>query len=162
MKSKVVIVWVLLFAVACNKSSEANKQLQRQVDRLEKQIQDTYTPGFGEFMGAIQTHHAKLWFAGINKNWQLADFEIHEINEVLEAIKKYQADRPETKYIEMLRPSMDSIAKAVNNKDSRLFKITYNQLTVSCNNCHRQTHFDFNYVKVPDEQIYSNQEFKVE
>ena len=35
-------------------------------------------PGFEEFMSNIQAHHAKLWFAGQNHNWKLADFEIHE------------------------------------------------------------------------------------
>jgi len=49
----------------------------------------SYKPGFGEFMGGIQVHHEKLWFAGTNQNWKLAGFEIHEIKESMDDIRKY-------------------------------------------------------------------------
>ena len=41
-------------------------------------------------MSSIQTHHAKLWFAGMNANWRLADFEIHEIMESVDDKKSMQ------------------------------------------------------------------------
>ena len=37
---------------------------------------EAYTPGLGDFMGQIQMRHAKLWFAGKAKNWQLAAYEL--------------------------------------------------------------------------------------
>ena len=39
-------------------------------------------------MTYIQIHHSKLWFAGKNQNWELAKFELDEISETIEAIKK--------------------------------------------------------------------------
>jgi hypothetical protein len=36
-----------------------------------------YEPGLGEFMTATQLRHAKLWFAGRHKNWDLAAYEIN-------------------------------------------------------------------------------------
>jgi hypothetical protein len=42
---------------------------------------EQYVPGLGEFMSATQVRHAKLWFAGDAKNWELASFELDEITE---------------------------------------------------------------------------------
>ena len=44
-----------------------------------KDMKEKYRPGLGEIMSGIQTHHAKLWFAGINENWKLADYEVKEL-----------------------------------------------------------------------------------
>ena len=35
-----------------------------------------YTPGLGELMSLQQMRHAKLWFAGQEKNWPLADLRL--------------------------------------------------------------------------------------
>ena len=53
---------------------------------------DAYVPGLGEFMAAIQLRHAKLWFAGKAKNWQLAAYELDELREVFEDAAKYQPE----------------------------------------------------------------------
>src|SRR5262245_8311464 len=96
-----------LFAVfACNNSSDRITQLQRKTDSLQHALNNTYKPGLGEFMSSIQVHHAKLWFAGQNNNWKLADFEIHEIMEAVEDIQHYAADREEAKELPMLQPAL--------------------------------------------------------
>jgi len=46
-------------------------------------------------MSGVQAHHSKLWSAGQNQNWKLADFEIHEIMEAIDNIQKYQSERKE-------------------------------------------------------------------
>ena len=87
---------VIFFLSACDQKNGDTQVLQNRIDSLENKLADTYKPGFGEFMSNIQVHHNKLWFAGKNENWELADFEINEINENLDDIKKYCKDRPET------------------------------------------------------------------
>ena len=84
---------VVFICLACSQTGSNNTQLQNRVDSLEQKLAHTYKPGFGEFMSGIQIHHAKLWFAGQNQNWPLADFEIHEIEEALEDIQKFCIDR---------------------------------------------------------------------
>ena len=37
---------------------------------------EAYEPGLGEFMMAPQIRHARLWFAGRQKSWDLAAYEI--------------------------------------------------------------------------------------
>ena len=153
----------IILIIACVTSScQQSKQnaLQQKVDSLEKKLANTYKPGFGEFMSSIQVHHAKLWFAGQNQNWQLADFEMHEIAETLEAIQQYQSEREESKKVDMLKPSLDAVKDAIDKKDVALFNSSYLLLTNSCNNCHKAVNFGFNVVKIPEAPPFSNQAFK--
>lgn len=160
MKKLLIIIWTLGL-VACNQQTENTQLLQNRIDSLETQLAETYKPGFGDFMSSIQTHHSKLWFAGQNENWKLADFEVHEIMESIEAIQKFQTGRKETEMIGMIFPPLDSINNAIQQKNIELFKSSYILLTNTCNKCHQAVDFEFNVVKIPDSSPFSNQDFKV-
>ena len=156
--------FLMLLAVAffsCNQQAGETQTLQKRVDSLESKLANTYKPGFGEFMSAIQAHHSKLWFAGQNQNWKLADFEIHEIMEAVEGIQKYETERKESQKIVMINPVLDSVNSAIQQQNLALFKSRYILLTNTCNNCHQATDFEFNIVKVPDAQPFSNQDFSL-
>ena len=159
-QSFTLFIAVCLLIISCKQPGNSNAALQSRIDSLEQKLATTYKPGFGEFMSSIQVHHAKLWFAGKNKNWELADFEIHEIGETLDAIKEYQNEREESKKIDMLKPALDAVNDAIQKKDSSLFNSSYLLLTSTCNNCHKAVNFGFNVVKVPDTAPFSNQAFK--
>jgi hypothetical protein len=94
MKNLFFLVCAFSFFSCSNQSSDI-QALQRKVDSLQLKIDNAYKPGLGEFMSQIQVHHAKLWFAGKNQNWELADFEIGEIEEALNDIPVFCSDRPE-------------------------------------------------------------------
>jgi hypothetical protein len=158
---QIVIILLNLGFFACNEHTDNTQVLQNRIDSLETKLADSYKPGFGEFMTGIQAHHSKLWFAAQNENWKLADFEVHEIIEAIEDIQKYQTERKESKMIGMIDPALDSVTKAIDQKNSAMFKSSYILLTNTCNNCHRETDFEFNIVKIPTNQPFSNQEFKV-
>ncbi|MCW3105965.1 MAG: hypothetical protein JWQ09_471 [Segetibacter sp.] len=160
MKQTIILILVCEL-VACKQTADNGQVLQARIDSLESKVVDSYKPGFGEFMSSIQSHHAKLWFAGQNENWKLADFEIHEIMEAIDDIKKYEIDRKESGLISMMEPSLDSVNNAIEHKDIIQFKNSYTLLTNTCNNCHKETDFEFNAVKIPDVSQFSNQEFKV-
>jgi cytochrome c peroxidase len=151
---------IIFSFIACNQQPDNSKLLQSRIDSLEKKLATTYKPGFGEFMSNIQIHHAKLWFAGKNQNWELADFEMHEIAETLDAIKEYQTEREESKKVDMLKPSLDAVNDAIEKRDSALFNSSYLLLTNTCNSCHKAVNFGFNVVKVPDTPPFSNHAFK--
>lgn len=134
--------------------------MQKKIDSLQTEINNSYKPGLGEFMSQIQTHHAKLWFAGKEENWELANFEIGEIQEALEDIPRYCADRPEVKSIDMIIPAMDSLSNAVKVKDENKFRNGFILLTATCNDCHKATNHGFNVIKIPDVPPITNQFFK--
>ena len=158
MKFLILSFFVLGF-LSCNQQNNS-KELHTRIDSLEKKLANSYQPGLGEFMSSIQVHHAKLWFAGENENWPLADFELHEIAEALDDVKNFNSDRPEIKSLTMIDAPLDSISKSVQQKNVSTFKSNFVLLTTTCNNCHRDTDHGFNVVKIPDTPPFSNQDFK--
>jgi hypothetical protein len=152
------VVFIALFA-ACNQTDDV-QPLQVRLDDMQKQLDSTYRPGLGEFMIGIQLHHAKLWFAGKNGNWPLANFEIQEIEEALQNIHRYNYDRPEVKAIGMLDLPLDSVNNAIQQQSIPLFKKGYVLLTNTCNNCHTATNHGFNVITIPVAPPVSDQEFK--
>lgn len=112
-------------------------------------------------MSSLQIHHAKLWFAGQNKKWKLATFEINEIKENLEGIQKYCKDRPEIKLIGMINQAMDSISNSIQQKNQKTFQKDSINLTNSCNMCHQETKHEYNVIKIPETPPFSNQYFKI-
>ena len=157
LKRAVFFLLLTLLFVSCNDS----QKLQDQIDKLKFQTLNSYKPGLGEFMSNIQIHHAKLWFAGMNQNWQLADFELNEISETVTAIQKYETEREESKSVSVLFPALDSVRTAIQKHDAKQFVQNYTELTTTCNACHQMVKFGFNVVKEPDTPPFSNQEFSV-
>jgi hypothetical protein len=155
-----LIILAILFS-SCSAHND-NKHLEAQVDSLNNKLRNSYKPGFGEFMSNIQLHHAKLWFAGSNNNWQLADYEVHEMQEALANIQKYNNDRPESQVVDVVYPSIDSLNNAIKQQNLQLFKSSYNLLTRSCNDCHKSTGHGFNIITIPSLPPVSNQNFKPE
>lgn len=158
MKNFLFIATILFFS--CNQSATNTAVLQKKIDSLQSEINNSYKPGLGEFMSEIQIHHAKLWFAGKYGNWDLANFEIGEIQEALDDIPKYCSDRPEVKSIGMIVPAMDSLSNAVKEKSEPKFDSSFTLLTVTCNDCHKATNHGFNMIKIPDMPPVSNQVFR--
>jgi hypothetical protein len=160
MKSMIPLIVAICFMVtACNQSGN-NQQMQAKIDSLQAKLNDTYKPGLGEFMMGTQEHHAKLWFAGINKNWRLADFEVHEIGETLDDVKKYCTDRPEIKSLGIIDPAVNAIKAAISKQDLEKFKSGFAELTNDCNSCHKDNQHGFNIITIPTSPPVSNQDFK--
>jgi hypothetical protein len=155
------IVSIALFITLFSCQQSNGSRAQAKIDSLQKQLNEAYRPGLGEFMNSIQLHHAKLWFAGTNENWKLADFEMHEISEVLDDIKKYNTDRDEVKKIDMIDPPLDSMNRAIQKKNVLEFKSSFVALTNVCNSCHQATDHEFNVVIVPAAPPVTNQDFKI-
>ena len=153
----------LLFLIALSilgcQQSESKSALQKELDSLQIVLKNSYKPGLGEFMSQIQVHHAKLWFAGKNENWELANFEIGEIQETLNDIPKYCSDRPEVKSLGMISEPIYNISNAIKKKDEKKFQNDFKILTATCNDCHKETNHAFNLIKIPDVPPVSNQVF---
>src|SRR5574337_1487999 len=106
-----------VFLLACNTPQPEKTDARDTISAPKQTVQPVYKPGLGEFMMAVQEHHAKLWFAGINENWKLSQFEIDEIREVFDDAKTFETDRPEVEKLPMIYPMIDSLEIAVKNKN---------------------------------------------
>ncbi len=159
----------VLFLFSCTNDRTTLKTLQSEInylnaknDSLEKEIQNV-KPGLGDLMLMIQVHHNKLYFAGRNANWPLAQFEHDEIMKILKQAENIEKERSEVKLFHvMIYPQMDSIQHSIKLKDVEKFSSCFIALTNACNNCHTNTKFEFNkIVSDPEHPPYSNQEFQL-
>lgn len=157
---KSILIFLIILSFFSCKQSSSNTALQRKVDSLQIAVNNAYKPGLGEFMSEIQVHHAKLWFAGKYQNWELANFEVGEIQEALNDIPKYCSDRPEVKSLGMIMPVMYNLSNAIKEKNEAKFDSSFTVLTATCNDCHKATNHGFNLINIPDAVPVSNQVFK--
>ncbi len=155
MKKIMIFILGLMIFTSCSDNSNRIAELERKIENAKP-----YKPGFGEFMTNIQIHHDKLWFAGKNQNWKLAEFEVDEIKETFYDLKTYQPERVETKLIPMISVPLDRVSSSIQQKDLTEFKNSFVYLTNTCNDCHLAAHFEFNKIKIPDTPPFSNQVFK--
>jgi len=124
---------------------------------------ESYAPGLGEFMTATQLRHAKLWFAGKARNWDLAAYEVDEIKEGLEdAIKQvpFHDGLPVGDMIKtILLPALDAVDKAVETKSGAAFAAAFDKLTQACNTCHAGAKKEFIRIRRPTASPLTNQDF---
>jgi hypothetical protein len=161
MRTTIILLLVATYAISCISSSARTEALQERVRCLEDKLAQAYRPGFGDFMSRLQVHHAKLWFAGQAGNWSLAAFERHELDELIQDIRQFKADRKETPLLSILQPALDSIDQAIKSKNSPVFKESFSILTNGCNACHRATDHGFTIMTIPTDPPFSNQVFKM-
>lgn len=157
---KLTIILIAFFMISCSSKYEKRiQELQTQLQNQQELLNSTYKPGFGDLMSNLQNHHNKLWFSGINENWELADFTMHEIEETVEDIKDIHADREETKSIFIIEPAIESMEKAIDEQNIEDFKNEYIVLTNACNTCHKATGYEFISIQTPTLPSYTNQNF---
>lgn len=124
---------------------------------------EVYVPGLGDLMGAIQLRHAKLWFAGAARNWPLAAYEIHELEEGFEDAARYHPwhrGKPIADLIGSLaKPAIADIEHAVTQRDATRFESAFDALSHTCNACHQENGYGFIAIQRPTAPPLSNQGF---
>ena len=160
MKKALLIIFTISSLLSCNQNDKKVTELKNKINKLEQQIENSYKPGLGDMMSNIQSHHSKLWFSGKNENWELADFELHELKEGFEDVKKHQAGNDEIKMIGMIVPALENLDISIDEKDLKGFEKNYLMLTNTCNACHKIAKHGFIQIKKPKFQSRHNQEFK--
>jgi hypothetical protein len=97
-------------------------------------------PGLHAMMHDLGIRHASLWFAGDAANWELADYMIHELEEVVERIEEVHPTYDDVPVATMLRemthPRIEEIEAALDAEDPAAFATAFDALTQACNQCH--------------------------
>lgn len=129
----------------------------------EQPASESYVPGFGEFMSATQVRHAKLWFAGRARNWDLAAYELDEIKEGLEDATRLHPTHDGVPVADMIKANLDAplsgLARAIEAKDRNEFTRAFDVLTAACNACHTAASRGFIKIQRPTAAWVSNQVF---
>ncbi len=157
----VLLIYAVLI-ISCANKPHVPREPNTEIDSLKAEIEfikEHYKPGLGEIMNTIQLHHAKLWYAGIHENWDLASFEIDELTEMFDVAQKIETDRPEIKDIPMIRNPVENLRSDIDAHNEEAFKSEFRLLTQTCNNCHQKNHFGFNKIIIPTSPPVTNQEF---
>jgi predicted membrane-bound dolichyl-phosphate-mannose-protein mannosyltransferase len=108
-------------------------------------------PRLADIMGAIQTRHVKAWYAGKASNWELADFEVRQLEADLVDAAMLYAGIPVSNLTTMSVP-LKSLGDAIAAKDSKRFSKTFAEFTAGCNGCHASMGRSFIAIRVPAEQ----------
>ncbi|MFA5669520.1 MAG: hypothetical protein WC967_09750 [Balneolaceae bacterium] len=115
-------------------------------------------------MSFMQHFSTKLYFAGIEENWELADLYSHELEEIAEEIVEEDVEydgNDISKLTEaMLISQIELVEDAIDAKDLPTFKRNYQTLINSCNACHAATGHSAIKITVPTVNPY-NQDFSI-
>jgi hypothetical protein len=115
-----------------------------------------YQPGLGEIMSLQQMRHIKLWFAGNAANWPLADYEISELGEGFDDVRKLLGADIVDQHV---GKPIEALQKAIDGKDRKAFIAGFDNLSAGCNACHHALDHGFIAIQRPNMLPYSNQNF---
>lgn len=113
-----------------------------------------FDPGFDDLMTMlVQPRHTKLFYAGKNKNWELAAAEARDLRQsfgrIVTAISSYQGNDVGEATGTFLVPGLDAVDAAVAAANPVAFTKAYKQLTDGCNACHTYMEHPFIVIKIP-------------
>lgn len=143
-----------------------NSLIQKQSEKEMEQAahQDDQPMPLIYQMSFMQYFSGKLYLAGVEENWELADFYSHELEEIAEEIVEQDVEydgNDISKLTEaMLIAQIELMEDAIDAKDIPTFKRNYQTLINSCNACHVATGHSFVKISAPKENTY-NQDFSI-
>lgn len=161
---------IFVYTGCATNNSVQFSEIQTKNDELTKKIKEleekAFKPGLGEIMSLNQMRHAKLYFAGEQGNWGLANYELDELVEGFEDVEDFHPThqslpKPTTEMIPMyMNEPLEQMRKAIKDQNKADFSKAFQALTNGCNGCHIAASFGFNVVKQPTTPPYSNQDFQ--
>jgi hypothetical protein len=124
---------------------------------------EPHGPSLIDVMLTTQSHHAKLWYAGSARNWELADYQIDEMKEGLEDAAKlipdYKGVPVGSMIANLMMPPIAEVEEAIKAQDRVKFMAAYDKLTAACNACHQGSNRGFIVIQRPAGPAFLNQTF---
>jgi len=121
-------------------------------------------PGLGEHMTTIQLHAGKLWFAVKAANWELAQYELDELKETMEAAKSLNVEKNGVKISNLLdsvlQTQIAALDQSIKRKDQSQFQKSYDETLRACNGCHSEAGYKFIHIVRPGAPPVNNQRWE--
>lgn len=170
-----VLIVVLFFRVlslesqvcATGDSSGGLAALQRSLKQVQEELAAAkeLAPGLGEYMTTIQLHAGKLWFAANAGNWDLGSYEIHELEETMESVKKLNVEKNGVKISGVmdgvLKTQIAQLEEAIKRKSQSEFHKAYDETLSACNGCHTESGHRFIRIVRPTAPPVTNQRWEM-
>lgn len=135
-------------------ASSSDSWLQGSVDERLDTVAEQLR-GFGVTMVEVDHRYRELYFAGQDRNWDYAAYQIEEIEEAIESGLQRRPKRAAS--AAMLEPALEVVEAAVSARDSHAFEQAFATLTASCNACHLAEDAAFIQVTTPQQRVSSIQ-----
>jgi hypothetical protein len=113
-----------------------------------ERLHELYSPRLADLMIEVQLRHFKLWYAGREKNWALADFELGRIRESFDNGTRIFPTIPLASKHMIVEPA-NELDRAIEAKDSAKFAKAFDRLTAACNGCHEAARLGFIVISKP-------------
>lgn len=153
MKQTIIIILTLgLFS--CNQKTDKETAQgdwikgteTEQIKTIEKQFR-----GFDNAMVETGYRYQELYWAGQDQNWEYADYQLEKIKIAIENGLERRPKRAKSAehFLNYVLPEMQ---KSIQSKDTVIFNIGFQTLTVNCNSCHAMEKVPFFNVQIPTER----------
>ncbi|MCK9489991.1 MAG: hypothetical protein M0Q42_11505 [Xanthomonadales bacterium] len=109
--------------------------------------------GFGTAMVEVDHRYRELYFAGQDRNWDYAAYQIAEMEEAIEYGLQRRPARAAS--AAMLEPALDQVKAGVSAQDATAFEQAFATLAASCNACHLAEDVSFIRVATPAQRVSS-------
>jgi hypothetical protein len=109
---------------------------------------EVYSPRLADLMIEAQLRYFKLWYAGRENNWELADFEVEQIRESFDNAARIFPTIPLASKHMIMQPTSE-LDSAIEAKDGAKFAKAFDKLTAACNGCHEAARLGFIVVREP-------------
>src|SRR5579871_2629440 len=101
-----------------------------------------YRPSLADLMSTtVQPRHVKLAFAGREKNWVFAAYELKQLSDAFDRLSMQWPQWRQQRIVElvetMIRDPLFDMDNAIKDKNEARFTESYKQLTEACNACHQ-------------------------
>lgn len=169
----VVIVVVLLLKVFSLDSQvrslgePSGGAVQDSLNRVQAELAAAkeLAPGLGEYMSTIQLHAGKLWFAVKASNWELAEYQLDELKETMEAAKSLNVEKNGVKISNLLdavlQTQVAELDKSIKSKSQTEFQKSYDETLSACNGCHTEAGYKFIHIVRPTSPPVTNQRWEM-
>jgi hypothetical protein len=124
-----------------------------------------YRPSLADLMTAtIQPRHVKLAFAGREKNWVFAAYELKQMSDAFDRLSVQWPQWRQQPIVELVetivRDPLFEMDIAIKEKNEARFTEAYNHLTESCNACHQAALQTPILIQDPKEANFPDQDFR--
>ena len=136
--------------VCCSSSSGRDSWLDPDLDARWETVEKQFR-GLDVAMVEIGYRHQELFWSGQDENWPYASYQVSKIRLALKnALQRRPRRSPSAEAIFL--PTLNEMARAVEEEDRVRFNQTFSGLTSACNACHRAEGVPTFFVGTPTER----------
>lgn len=110
--------------------------------------------GLDVAMVEIGYRYQELYWAGVDSNWEYADYQVRKIDL---ALKNALERRPKRQVSAgtLFAPALEEVEKAIDSRERAAFGKAFERMSAACNSCHAAEGVASFYVEAPTDRTSS-------